>query len=148
MQVITYEKRQPLGVVFLLMAKQLSVRATCGRKSVGCLIARGKVIISSGVNGPRTFKCGELGCDLSKPCNYAIHAEANAIKNAQDNNIDIRGTALYCTTAPCVDCAQLIIEAGIAIVNYSEDYRNNEGIALLTKNDIEVNKVNLWANIR
>lgn len=143
MQLVSYEKRQPLGVVFLLIAKQLSVRATCGRKSVGCLITRGKVIISSGVNGPRTFKCEELGCDLSKPCNYSIHAEANAIKNAQENNTDLRGTALYCTTAPCIDCAQLIVQAGIAIVNYVEDYRNNQGINLLTKNDIEVNKVTL-----
>lgn len=42
-----------------------------------------------------------------------VHAELNAILNART---DLSGWTLYCTKAPCLDCAKAIIQVGIARV--------------------------------
>lgn len=47
-----------------------------------------------------------------------VHAEANAILNAQRSGARVEGSVLYCTHPPCFSCATLIIQAGISIVVY------------------------------
>ena len=51
------------------------------------------------------------------------------------NNCD--GSTLYITAAPCIECSKLIIQAGIKRVVYSEEYRSEEGLALLRRVGIE-----------
>ena len=41
-------------------------------------------------------------------------------------------------TAPCIECAKLIIQAGIKRVVYGEKYRLTDGIELLERAGIEV----------
>ena len=70
-----------------------------------------------------------------------IHAEANAIaKLARDGESGL-GASLFCTHAPCVECAKLIYGAGINSVYYRESYRNNDGLEFLQKCKIEVKQV-------
>ncbi len=45
---------------------------------------------------------------------------------------------MYVTTAPCLECSKLIIQAGIKRVVYSEHYRLEDGIELLKRAGIEV----------
>lgn len=130
-------KRFTKDQVFIEMAEKLALRASCGRLSVGALIvAQTKHIITSGVNGPNAWDCDELKCDTSKPCQYAIHAEDNAIRYALLNNIPLKGTTLYCTHMPCFACAELIIKAGISRVVYGHAYRSTAGVELLNQNNI------------
>ena len=42
---------------------------------------------------------------------YTIHAEINAIANA---NTDVEGWSMVCTKPPCIPCASLLIQHGIA----------------------------------
>ena len=58
------------------------------------------------------------------------------------------GADLYTTTAPCFDCAKLIIQAGIKRVYFSEDYRDMSGVTLLEKAGIEVNEVICWNGLQ
>jgi dCMP deaminase len=44
---------------------------------------------------------------------------------------------LFTTTAPCIECAKLIIQSGVSKVYYKDNYRSNEGIELLTKANIK-----------
>ena len=45
---------------------------------------------------------------------------------------------MYVTASPCIECAKLIIQAGIKRVVYSEKYRLEDGINLLKRAGIEV----------
>ncbi|MFA6713652.1 MAG: deaminase, partial [Bacteroidales bacterium] len=50
------------------------------------------------------------------------------------------GATLYVTAAPCVECAKLIIQAGIIRVVYRDEYRVMDGVDLLKRAKIEVCK--------
>ena len=52
------------------------------------------------------------------------------------------GATLYVTASPCIECAKLIIQAGIKRVVYSEKYRLEDGLELLKRANIEVVYVN------
>lgn len=51
-----------------------------------------------------------------------VHAEVNAILNA---HCSVEGWSLYCTKAPCIDCATTLIQAGIAQLNCPEPDKNS-----------------------
>ncbi len=101
-----------------------------------------KMIISDGYNGtPSGF---ENVCEdengLTKP--YVLHAEANAITKLARSGNNSEGSTLYVTASPCIECAKLIIQAGIKRVVYAEKYRLTEGIELLRRANIEVEYLN------
>ncbi len=64
-----------------------------------------------------------------------LHAERNALANCTE---DPKGATMYVTASPCIECAKLIIQAGIKRVVYSEHYRLEDGIELLKRAGIEV----------
>jgi dCMP deaminase len=72
-----------------------------------------------------------------------LHAESNAIaKVARSNNSSI-GATMYVTLCPCVDCAKMIIQAGIVRVVYAEDYRSTDGPDLLKRAGIKVERIDV-----
>ena len=96
------------------------------------------MIISDGYNGtPSGF---ENNCEdennVSKP--YVLHAEANAITKVARSNNSSDGATLYVTASPCIECAKLIIQAGIRRVVYGENYRVLDGLDLLKRAGIDV----------
>lgn len=133
-----------------------STRSTCSRLSVGAVIAIDGRIISTGYNGApaglphcdHTCPCDAgwveedetlititqthtAGCRLN-PCDATVHAEANAIAFAARYGTPTLGASLYTTTSPCRQCAKLIINAGLALVVYGEEYRDTSALQLLT----------------
>ena len=99
---------------------------------------KNRMIISDGFNGtPSGFEnqCEDEN-NTTKP--YVLHAEANAITKVAKSGNNSEGATLYITTAPCIECAKLIIQAGIVRVVYAEEYRMSEGIELLKRAGIEV----------
>jgi dCMP deaminase len=98
---------------------------------VGAVIVAEKRIVSTGYNGPPKGYHHCENCDLQGACIESIHAEANAIAFAASQGIATKNTILYCTHSPCVQCARLIIQAGIIKVYYLEQYRDNQGLLLL-----------------
>lgn len=101
-----------------------------------------QMIISDGYNGtPAGFEnvCEDEN-NVTKP--YVLHAEANAITKLARSNNSSCGATMYVTASPCIECAKLIIQAGIKRVVYSEKYRLEDGINLLKRADIEVDYIN------
>jgi dCMP deaminase len=99
------------------------------------------MIISDGYNGtPSGFEniC-EDDSNHTKP--YVLHAEANAITKVAKSNNSSAGSTLYVTSSPCLECAKLIIQAGIIRVVFTENYRIDDGIELLKRAGIEVSQV-------
>ena len=128
---------------YLKMAQIWAENSYCKRRQVGALLVKDKMIISDGYNGtPVGF---ENNCEdeenKSKP--YVLHAEANAITKVAKSNNSSDGATLYVTSSPCLECAKLIIQAGIKRVIFADNYRLEDGINLLKRADIEVVQVNL-----
>lgn len=128
---------------YLRMAQIWAENSYCTRRQVGALIVKDKMIISDGYNGtPSGFPnvCeGEDG--LSFP--YVLHAEANAITKIARSGNNSDGATLYVTDSPCIECAKLIIQAGIKRVVYARSYRLTDGIDLLRKAGVDVEQIDL-----
>ena len=131
-------KQRELDKRYLRMAAVWAENSYCQRRQVGALIVKDKMIISDGYNGtPSGF---ENVCEDEDGATkvYVLHAEANAITKIACSNNNSRGATLYVTASPCIECAKLIIQAGIKRVVYSEEYRLTEGIELLQRANIEL----------
>lgn len=131
-------KQRLLDLRYLRMAAIWAENSYCQRRQVGALVVKEKMIISDGYNGtPSGFEnvC-EDAHGVTHP--YVLHAEANAItKLARSGNNSDQAT-LYVTASPCIECAKLIIQAGIRRVVYAEQYRLTDGIDLLRRAGVEV----------
>ena len=131
-------KQRTLDYRYLRMAKIWAENSYCKRRKVGALVVKDKMIISDGYNGtPSGFdNVCEDSRDLTFP--YVLHAEANAITKLARSSNNSDGSTLYVTASPCIECAKLIIQAGIKRVVYAEKYRLEDGVALLQRAGIEV----------
>lgn len=132
------EKQKELDLRYLRMANIWAENSYCQRRKVGALIVKNKMIISDGYNGtPAGFEnvCEDEN-NLTKP--YVLHAEANAITKIARSGNNSEGATLYVTDAPCIECAKLIIQAGIRKVIYARQYRLTDGTDLLKRAGIEV----------
>ncbi len=132
------EKQKLLDTRYMRMARIWAENSYCQRRQVGALLVKNKMIISDGYNGtPAGFEnnCEDEN-DNSKP--YVLHAEANAITKVARSHNSSDGATLYVTASPCMECAKLIIQAGIKRVVYGEHYRIMDGIELLERAGIEV----------
>jgi dCMP deaminase len=137
------EKQTLLDRRYLKMAMIWAQNSYCKRRKVGAILVKDKMIISDGYNGtPSGFEniC-EDDSNHTKP--YVLHAEANAITKVAKSNNSSEGSTLYVTSSPCLECAKLIIQAGIKRVVFTENYRIDDGIELLKRAGIVVNQVEL-----
>lgn len=115
---------------FLGIAKMAATRSTCDRRNVGAVIAKNKVILSTGYNGaPRGMPhCDDVGHEISDGhCVRTVHAEANAIAQAARNGTSVDRGTIYLTHSPCYDCFKIMVNAGIAEVVYGEFYSSRYG---------------------
>ena len=132
------DKQTKFDQRYLEMARIWAKNSYCTRRQVGALVVKNNMIISDGYNGtPSGF---ENVCEddngITKP--YVLHAEANAITKLARSNNNSDGATIYITASPCIECAKLIIQAGIKRVVYGEKYRLMDGIQLLERAGIEV----------
>ena len=125
---------------YLEMASVWAKNSYCTRRQVGAILVKDRMIISDGYNGtPSGF---ENVCEdengVTKP--YVLHAEANAITKVARSGNSSLGATLYVTASPCMECAKLIIQAGISRVVYLEEYRITDGVDLLRRAGIRVER--------
>lgn len=134
---IMQEKQNILDKRYLRMALIWAENSYCERRKVGALVVKNKMIISDGYNGtPSGFEnvC-EDDNNVTKP--YVLHAEANAITKLARSSNSSEGATMYITASPCIECAKLIIQAGVKRVVYGENYRLRDGLDLLERAGIE-----------
>jgi len=120
--------------------------STAVRLKVGCVIVKDKRIISIGYNGmPSGWdnQCEdeylyEDGGRLLKTKPEVLHAETNAIAKLARSSESGEGADLYCTHAPCIDCAKLIYQSGIEMVYYKHPYKKDDGLSFLRMSGIGV----------
>lgn len=142
----TGDKQENLDKRYLRMATIWASNSYCVRRQVGALIVKEKMIISDGYNGtPAGFEniCED---EHGKTKAYVLHAEANAITKVAKSNNSSQDATLYVTSAPCIECAKLIIQSGINRVVYCNEYSKTEGLELLKRAEIEINYIQLDTN--
>jgi len=125
---------------YLEMAQVWAKNSYCARRQVGALLVKERMIISDGYNGtPSGF---ENVCEDEHGVTklYVLHAEANAITKVAKSGNSSAGATLYITSSPCMECAKLIIQAGIKRVVYCEAYHTADGVELLNRAGIEVKR--------
>ena len=140
---IPKQKQHELDKRYMRMALVWAENSYCTRRQVGALIVKNGSIISDGYNGtPAGFEniCeDEQG--ITKP--YVLHAEANAITKVARSGNSSNGSTLYCTASPCIECAKLIIQAGIIRVLYAEAYHTTDGLDLLQRAGIAIEQIHI-----
>lgn len=132
------EKQLKLDGRYLRMAGIWSENSYCVRRKVGALIVKDQMIISDGYNGTPSGFDNICENDAGATFPYVLHAEANAITKVARSNNSSEGATLYVTDSPCMECAKLIIQAGIKRVVFSRMYRITDGLDLLRKAGVEV----------
>lgn len=137
--------RKSWDAYFMGIAVEVSKRATCDRKHVGCVLVRNRAILATGYNGsiPGAPHCDDVGHDLvatvvaevpdgnttmskmKNNCVRTIHAEMNAICQAARLGHATAAAAAYVNTFPCWPCFKALIGAGITRIVYDSDYNND-----------------------
>jgi dCMP deaminase len=153
---------------FMGIADLTSKLSYAKRLHVGAVIVKGNQIIGTGYNGMPTgwenncenkvYSDGaggwlepeeikeqwpledEKGRYALKTKPEVLHAESNAIAKVSRSTESSEGATLFCTHAPCIDCAKLIYQAGIATVYYREQYRDDSGLKFLSQGNINVHQ--------
>ncbi len=127
------KKQSLLDLRYMRMARIWAENSYCERRKVGAILVKNKMIISDGYNGtPSGFEnvCED---DNNQTKAYVLHAEANAITKVARSSNSSDGATLYVTASPCIECAKLIIQAGIQRVVCGERYRILDGVDLLER---------------
>lgn len=141
---------------FMELAELTSKLSYATRLKVGAVIVKGNQIIGTGYNGMPTGwdnnceyeenvlisefgsppKFEETGKLKTKP--EVLHAESNAILKVARSTESSEGATLFCTHAPCIECAKLIYQSGIKTIYYKEQYRDDSGLKFLIQGDVNV----------
>lgn len=105
---------------------------------VGCAIEDATGTVFSGFNGHK-FIGGDLEDDDGKTKPGVIHAEADAITYACFmGTMPLYEAIMVVTTAPCMNCAALIINSGIKHVYYIDRWWDAASIDLMLANGVKV----------
>lgn len=134
---------------FMNIAALTSKLSYAKRLQVGAVIVKGNQIIGTGYNGMPTGwdnNCEDKvwnvhdGDYVLKTKPEVLHAESNAIAKVSRSTESSDGATLFCTHAPCIDCAKLIYQSGINSVYYREQYRDDSGLKFLKQGGVNVHQ--------
>lgn len=126
--------------IWMNLARELSHRSTCRRNAVGSVVVSddNARVLAIGYNG--NYRGGPNDCDTDEVGNCGcIHGEANAVVKLGYETLTATRT-MYCTVEPCVNCAKLIVNVAIQRVVYDREYRNHDGLAVLTSAGVTVER--------
>jgi len=136
---------------FMQIAHLVSQRSTCLRRRVGAVIVKDKRMLATGYNGAPSglAHCRETGClrdRLKIPSGQrhelcrGLHGEQNAIIQASLYGISVKGSTVYITNQPCIICAKMLINAGVAEIVIADGYPDPMAMDFLKEAGIKVRK--------
>ncbi len=119
---------------FMGITYQVARRSTCDRARVGAVIVKDRRILTTGYNGAPAGlpHCDDVGhLMVAGHCVRTLHAEQNAIIQAALHGVSVAGSTMYVTHQPCLNCAKMIINAGIRRVVHAGRYADEYAVAFL-----------------
>ena len=136
---------------YMKVAELTSTLSYAKRLQVGSVIVKGNKILATGFNGMpsgwdnecETVEIVEIDEKFSKQLvtkQEVLHSETNAIAKVSASTESSEGATMFCTHAPCINCAKLIYQSGINSLFYRDTYRDVAGIEFLEKSGVSVTK--------
>ena len=126
---------------YMQIANILASASYCNRAQVGSIIVKDGNIIAIGYNGTPSGWPNICEDDSGKTEEWVLHAESNAIAKCARAGYSSDGASIYVTHSPCVECAKLIVQAGITKVYYGQIYRCTKGLGILILHGIDCEQV-------
>lgn len=140
------ESRPSWDETFMDIAKVVAKRSKDPHTKVGCVIVKDGRILSIGYNGePRQFNY-HFDWSSTEKYDYVIHAELNAIANANYNGVSVKDSTVYLTLSPCKDCIKLLAQHGIRQIFYLDEYKDFDKTKFIAAN-ANVVLTKLWYKI-
>jgi dCMP deaminase len=129
---LTDEKSERLSwdEYFMSIALLASCRSPCKRLQVGSVIVNENRIISMGYNG---YISGAPHISRVKDNHEQsiIHSEVNAITDCAKRGTSLKGSKIYITHYPCINCFRSIAACNIKEIIYLNDYKNDDVVETL-----------------
>jgi dCMP deaminase len=152
--------------VYFNIAREIASLSYAKRLKVGAIAVKNGTILSYGFNGSPTGWDNACEDELKayderetyferedwtfnketkqytrlKTKQEIIHAEQNLIYKLAKSGEKSDGAVIFCTHAPCIECAKAIFMSGITHFYYEEEYRSNDGLEFLEKCGVIVEK--------
>ena len=132
---------------YMDVAERFAQLSSATRLQVGAIVVKDDRIVSIGYNGMPSgwdnccedvVREDEVGFQVTKTKAEVLHAETNAIAKLAKSGESGLGATMFVTHAPCIDCAKLVYQSGIATVYYKNKYRSTQGLEFLDKSGVEV----------
>jgi len=148
-------QRLNIDEYFLNMARLTSLRSTCVRRQVGCiLVDSNNHVVATGYNGvPKNFQhCLDVPCTgATAPSGtqlnecWAVHAEMNAMLQLQSTDL----LTAYITVTPCFDCAKILANSNVKRIVAPIWYPQNHVKEILDNANIEVDiqEMSEWTSL-
>lgn len=139
---------------FLRKAAKVALGSGCLRGKRGSVFVKDGKVLGQAFNTclPANDICQKNGCmrdklglergkDLEK-CR-SIHSEALVVCESSKRGVSLNGSTAYITCMPCVNCAKLMLNAGVKEVFYLDIYGDNAGEILLQKMGVKCERIKL-----
>jgi len=124
-----------LDAVYMKMAQEFSKNSKAVRLKVGAMIVTTSGVILPGYNGTPSGLSNE--CEHKNPDGIlttkseVIHAELNCVLKAASEGVSIKGSDVFITHSPCLQCSSMLIQSRVKRVVFGRHYRDDSGIILL-----------------
>ena len=125
---------------YMDVAERFAQLSSAKRLHVGAVVVKDHRIISIGYNGTPAGWDNVCEDDSFRTKPEVIHAEANAISKLARDGESGNGSTVFCTHAPCIECAKLIYGAGVSKVYYRDVYRDTLGVDFLENSGVDVER--------
>lgn len=125
--------------MYMGIAEKAAEESHCPRTQVGCAVVLESGIIAPGLNGHASG--GPNDWEFSPTGNpEVVHAELNALGKCLEEGLSAKGSTVYVTLSPCLECAKLLVRSRVKRVVYRDEYRDTTGLLYLRKYNVEVDQ--------
>lgn len=126
--------------MYMQIAGRVSAESKCPRTQVGCVIVAESGMLSIGFNGHASGGPNEW--EFSPEGNpEVVHSELNCLGKMLEQGVSAKGSTVYVTLSPCLECAKLLVRSKVKRVVYSHAYRKEDGIKYLYKYGVIVDQI-------
>lgn len=128
--------------MYMRMAFCAAHESHAEKRQVGAIAVKDNNVIGIGINGtPAGWPDNHCEDENGKTFPFTLHAETNMVSKMAKSSISSDGFTAYCTTAPCLDCAKSMFQAGVKRVVYYDEYKDQYGNNFLSKLGVEVDQL-------
>lgn len=113
-------KRTLIDEYFMAKAEAASLKSTCKKRQIGCVLVTKKGVILGANGAPEKIGACKVCSRMDAPSGtqlehcYALHAEVKVLASCAKRGLSTRGGVMYLWDAmPCKDCLLALIEASV-----------------------------------